>query len=70
MPLYRTTLIRSYAVTIESDDEKDAAKLSEFFVGFADFSNLPDREKFKFEIKQIELLENDAIDTTLINNAS
>ncbi len=68
MPLYRTTLVRSYAVTIESEDEKDAAKLAEFFVGFADFSNLPDREKFKFEIKEIELLENDSIDTILINS--
>ncbi len=69
MPLYRTTLVRSYAVTIESEDEKDAARLAEFFVGFADFSDVPDREKFKFEIKEIKLLENDSIETTLINNA-
>ena len=67
MPLYHTTLVRSYGVTIESEDEQSAARLAEFFVGFADLSSLQDREKFKFEIKEVELLENDSIDTSLID---
>lgn len=69
MPLYRTVLVRSYAVNIESEDEKIAARLAEFFVGYADFSNSIDREKFKFEIKEIELLENNSIETSLIDIA-
>lgn len=69
MPLYRTILVRSYAVNIESEDEITAARLAEFFVSYADFSNSLDREKFKFEIKEIELLENNSIETSLIDIA-
>jgi hypothetical protein len=68
MPLYHATLVRSYTVTIESKSEKEASGLAEFFVGFADFSDIADREKFQFEIKKIELIENDTIDVTLANN--
>jgi len=68
MPLYRTILVRSYAVNIEAEDKEIAARLAEFFVSYADFSNSLDREKFKFEIKEIELIENNSIETSLIDS--
>ncbi len=68
MPLYHTVLTRSFDVIIDAEDENEAARLAEFFVGFADHSNISDREKFKFEIKSIELTENDVLETTLIED--
>jgi len=38
-------------------------------VGYADHSNASDRDKFEFKIKNIELVENDALETTLIENS-
>jgi hypothetical protein len=69
MPLYRTVLVRSFDVTIEAEDENAALRLSEFFVGYADHSNSHDKEKFRFEIKNIEMTENDALETTLIEDS-
>lgn len=69
MPVYRTVLVRSFDIIIEAEDEKEASRLSEFYVGYADHSNSYDREKFKFEIKNIEMTENDALETTLLEDA-
>jgi len=69
MPLYRTILVRSFDVIIDAKDESEASRLSEFFVGYADHSNSSDREKFKFEIKNIELVENDALEAALVEEA-
>lgn len=62
MPLYRAIIVRSYAVTIECETEEKAARLSEFFIGHSDLSTIGDREQQRFDIKSIELLENDAIE--------
>jgi hypothetical protein len=69
MPLYRTVLVRSFDVIIEAEDKNDALRLSELFVGYADHSDSQYREKFKFEIKDIEMTENDALETTLIEDS-
>jgi len=69
MPLYRTVVVRSFEVIIDAKDETEASRLSEFFVGYADHSNASDRDKFEFKIKNIELVENDALETTLIENS-
>jgi hypothetical protein len=69
MPVYNTTLVRSYSVSINADDEEVAARLVELFIGDEDLSNFSDREKYNFEIKKIEMLENDVIEIVLINEA-
>jgi len=69
MPLYKTVLVRTFDVVIEAKDENEALHLAEFFVGYGDHSNSSDQEKFQFEIKHIELTENDAIEATIIEGA-
>jgi len=61
MPLYRTTLARSFLVTIDASDESTAKRLAELFVGYRDDSTALDRSQFGFEIKEIELTMNEAI---------
>jgi len=69
MPLYQTILVRTFEVIIEAEDNTAASRLSEFFVGYADHSNAFERDKFKFEIKEIELTENNTLETTLMKDS-
>ena len=66
MPKYCTVLIRTYSVVINADDEKSAARLSELYVGFKDASNTVDRKKYNFQIEEIEINENNALETSLV----
>lgn len=66
MPVYRTTLVRAFSVVIDARDEVSAARLSEVFVGFSDDSNSIEKEKFNFEIQEIELIQNDVLETRLL----
>jgi len=66
MPTYRSILVRTYSVIINADDEESAAKLSELFVGANDCSRLQDRERLKFEIQEIDLIDNNVIETISI----
>ena len=68
MPLYKTVLVRSFEVIIDAKNEDDALWLAEFYVGYGDHSNISDREKFQFEIKHIELTENDTLETAMITD--
>lgn len=70
MPKYRTVLVRTYLVEISADDEKSAARLSELYVGFKDSSNMVDRERFHFQIEEIEITENNALETSLVEESS
>jgi hypothetical protein len=63
MPLYRVSLSRSFLVAIEAPNEERARLLSEFFIGDCrDISKQSDREEFQFQIHEIEMATNDAVD--------
>lgn len=68
--MYCTTLVRAFSVVIDTHDEMSAARLSELFVGFGDDSNLIDKENFNFEIQEIELIQNDVIETRLLEETN
>lgn len=67
MPLYKTILTRTFDVIIEATDENAALRLVEFYVGYGDHSNQHDRDQFHFEIKHIELTENEGVEANAVN---
>lgn len=62
MPIYKTTLVRTLVVIIEANSEDEAMELSEYFVVERDGSRPFDKENYKFEIKHIEMMENEALE--------
>ncbi|MCC6499738.1 MAG: hypothetical protein IT313_05660 [Anaerolineales bacterium] len=68
MPLFEVTLSRSFIVQIQAQNAEDAVRLTEGFVGSADSSNEEDRKEHQFELRDIELVDNDAIKVNRIEN--
>ncbi|MBM4424336.1 MAG: hypothetical protein FJ030_13275 [Chloroflexi bacterium] len=63
MPAYIVSLSRSYLVTVEAETKEMAAHVAEFFVGGeADLSTESDRKAIRFQITEIEMTVNDAIE--------
>lgn len=63
MKTYVVSLIRSYAVTIEAENEEKACRYAEFFIGDCrDLSTHEDKQNNKFSIIEIEPTINDAAD--------
>lgn len=63
MKTYMVSLIRSYAVTIEAENEEKACRYAEFFIGDChDLSTHEDKQNNKFSIIEIEPTINDAVD--------
>ncbi len=59
--LYNVELIRTYMVTIEAESKEDAKELTEFFVGTSkDASNENNKTDFNFDIKNIDLRDNES----------
>jgi len=68
MPLFEVSLSRTFVVKIRSQTAIDAAKLSEFFLGYMDISIDRDREKFTFEFEDVEMTSNDAVEVIKVGN--
>jgi hypothetical protein len=66
MPLYEVSLSRTYVIKIEAKSARDAAVLSEFFLGHKDDSTESDKETFGFELKEIDLTANDVLEISRI----
>ncbi|MBW7899702.1 hypothetical protein B188_10240 [Candidatus Brocadiaceae bacterium B188] len=63
MKTYLVSLVRSYAVTIEADNEEEACRCAEFFIGDChDLSTHKDKQNNKFSIIEIEPTFNEAVD--------
>ena len=63
MDTYKVMLTRCYIVTIKAKNEKDALRLSEFYVGGEKDLSLPkERELEQFEIEEIEMTVNEAFE--------
>jgi len=61
MPLYEVAVSRIFIVKIEAQSKHEAAGLAPFYLGFNDSSEAVDREQFKFEFKDIDMVENELI---------
>jgi hypothetical protein len=63
MDTYKVMLTRSYLVTIQANNEEDALRFSEFYIGGEKDISLPkERELDQFEIEEIEMMVNDAME--------
>lgn len=63
MKTYLVSLVRSYAVTIEAENEEKACRYAEFFLGDChDLSTYKDKQNNKFSIIEIEATFNEAVD--------
>ncbi len=63
MKKYKVTLSRTYFVSVEAEDQESALRLAEFYVGDCrDASSKAERLKYNFAIRDIELVNNDAME--------
>ena len=61
MKTYEVALIRTYLVSIKAENEEQAKRFSEYYLGDCpDLSNVKEREDKKFSIEEIELAYNEA----------
>jgi hypothetical protein len=64
---YQVTIACTYKVNITAKNIKDAKEMVEFFTGDTkDCSNVAERKKYKFKIREIELVENEALEVETI----
>lgn len=61
MNTYTVSLSRTYLVTIKAEDEYNAKRFSEFYLGDCmDLSSKKDRTENNFQIETIEMVYNEA----------
>lgn len=64
MKKYEVLLARSYIVTIRAEDEDQARRCTEFYLGDCpDLSKPKDRRDQKFKIAEIEMAINEAFES-------
>lgn len=64
MKKYEVLLTRSYRVTIQAENEDQALRYTEFYLGNSpDLSKPKDRREQKFKIKEIEMTFNEAFES-------
>ena len=68
MPVYEVSIVRSFVVKIQAESEKDASFLSEFFLSYSDGSLEHEREKRKFIIEEIEMIQNEAFEVIQVED--
>lgn len=62
MPQFNVTLARSFSVLINAKNESQAKRLAELFLGYHDESTLAYQRQFRFQIAEIEMTLNEAVD--------
>ena len=62
MPLYDVTLVRNFKVLVQAKSPEEAAHFTEFYTGYDDLSSESDRKNHKFQIHEIEMTWNDAVE--------
>ena len=63
MKKYMVSLVCDYVVVVSAKSENEAKELAEYYIGGEkDLSTEKDRREHKFNIEQIEMTTNDAID--------
>jgi predicted small secreted protein len=63
MNTYKAVLVKSYIVEIKAENKEEASKYVELYTGdIKDISTIQDREKFSFEITNIDVQTNEVIE--------
>lgn len=63
MKSFQVSLTKIYLVNINAESEEDAKRFAEFFTDdIKDISDNNDRQKYKFEIEEIECAMNEAVE--------
>ncbi|MBV6452416.1 MAG: hypothetical protein MHPDNHAH_03173 [Anaerolineales bacterium] len=62
MPLFDVAVSRKFVVRIEAQSKQEASELTPFYLNFSDSSNEFERDEFKFEFKDIDMVENEIIE--------
>jgi len=63
MNTYKAVLVKSYIVEIKTENKEEASKYVELYTGdIKDISTIQDREKFSFEITNIDVQTNEVIE--------
>ena len=61
MKTYKVALTRTYLVSIQAENEEQAKRYSEYYLGdFSDLSTEKDQIEKNFSIKEIEMVYNEA----------
>lgn len=69
MKNYRVSLTRVYDVEVKAENRHEARHLTEFFIGDCkDASEKRHREEYNFSIGEIEMIFNDAMEVTELND--
>lgn len=68
MPLYDVTLVRNFKILVQADNPVEAAHFAEFYTGCDDVSSESDRKDHHFQIHEIEITWNDAIEVNRSDN--
>jgi hypothetical protein len=67
MPTYEVILSRSYLVTVKARNAEAAGQFAAGYIDECDNSPIEGRKRLRFEIKEIELVDNDIIDVVVVN---
>jgi len=67
MPEYEVALVRTFLVRIQAKNTENAKRFSEFYLGYIDESGESDRESNGFQIQEINMVQNDAIEVSPTN---
>lgn len=65
MPTYEVILSRSFLVKVKARNAKDAGQFVAGYIDERDDSAVEERKRLQFEIKEIELVDNDIINVAL-----
>lgn len=66
MPTFEVSIARTFIVKIQAQTAKDAAGLSQGFLGYTDDSDEQERKELMFEFREIELVDNDVMEVNEI----
>jgi hypothetical protein len=66
MPTYEVILSRSYLVTVKARSAKAAGQFAAGYIDERDDSAVEERKRLRFEIKEIEMVDNDVIDVSAL----
>jgi hypothetical protein len=68
MPTFEVSFSRAFVIKIQAKTSKDAAELSEFFLGYKDDSTEFEKEEYGFEFKEIDMTVNEVLEVSEVRN--
>ena len=63
MPSYEILINRAFLVVVEAETREKASTVAEYYLGYSDLSDKQERKRNNFKIIEIEMTENNAIES-------